>query len=73
MVDEDIEVTKLVAPIAVDIKSGRNLITRRLSRGVVADCFDKSAHMRLLEILELVNHDLLFMRCNKHFYLKMRV
>ena len=41
MVGEDIEVTKLSKPIAVDKKSGRNLITRRLSRGVVADCFNK--------------------------------
>jgi hypothetical protein len=42
MVGEDIEVTKLVEPFAVDRKSGYNLITRRLSRGVVADCFAKS-------------------------------
>jgi hypothetical protein len=42
MVGEDIEVTKLVEPFAVDQKSGHNLITRRLSRGVVADCFAKS-------------------------------
>ena len=39
---EDIEVTKLLEPLEVDLKSGRNLITRRLSRGVVADCFAKS-------------------------------
>ena len=42
MIGEDIEVTKLVAPFALDISNGCNLITRRLSRGVVADCFDKS-------------------------------
>ena len=42
MVGEDIEVTKLVEPLDIDRKSGRNLITRRLSRGVVADCFARS-------------------------------
>ena len=42
MVGEDIEVTKLLAPFNVDDSHGRNLITRRLSRGVVADCFAKS-------------------------------
>ena len=42
MIGEDLEVTKLVEPLAVDESSGCNLITRRLSRGVVADCFAKS-------------------------------
>ena len=42
MVGEDIEVTKLLAPLEVDDSSGRNLITRPLSRGVVADCLAKS-------------------------------
>ena len=42
MVGEDIEVTKLVKPLEVDKFSGLNLITRRLSRVVVADCFAKS-------------------------------
>jgi hypothetical protein len=42
MVGEDIEVTKLLQPLAVDDSSGRNLVTRRLSRGVVADCLAKS-------------------------------
>ena len=38
MAGEDIEVTKLMIPIFVDQVNGKNLITRRLSRGVVADC-----------------------------------
>ena len=38
MAGEDIEVTKLVNPIFVDQFNGKNLITRPLSRGVVADC-----------------------------------
>jgi hypothetical protein len=42
MVGEDIEVTKLVEPLAIDQLNGVNLITRRLSRGVVADCFARS-------------------------------
>jgi hypothetical protein len=42
MVGEDIEVTKLLQPLAVDDCSGCNLITRRLSRGVVSDCLAKS-------------------------------
>ena len=32
--------------MAVDRKSGCNLMTRRLSRGVVADCFAKSEECR---------------------------
>jgi hypothetical protein len=39
MKGEDIEVTKLVDVFQVDEGTGYNLITRRLSRGVVADCF----------------------------------
>ena len=35
-------VTELLEPLDVDIGNGHKLITRRLSRGVVADCFDKS-------------------------------
>jgi predicted NACHT family NTPase len=42
MAGEDIEVTKLSNVFLVDQKSGVNLITRRLSRGVVADCFKLS-------------------------------
>ena len=42
MVGEDIEVTKLLKPFHVDVHYGTNLITRRLSRGVVADCFERS-------------------------------
>ena len=38
MAGEDIEVTKLMHPISIDKLNGKNLITRRLSRGVVADC-----------------------------------
>jgi hypothetical protein len=39
MAGEDIEVTKLADVFRVDEDNGYNLITRRLSRGVVADCF----------------------------------
>ena len=42
MAGEDVEVTNLMHTILVDQKSGRNLITRRLSRGVVADCLEMS-------------------------------
>ena len=42
MVGEDIEVTKLPNPFHVDVHNGNNLITRRLSRGVVAECFERS-------------------------------
>ena len=42
MVGEDIEVTKLLDPFCFDRFNGNNLITRRLSRGVVADCFERS-------------------------------
>ena len=42
MIGEDLEATTLLRPLAVDKFSGLNLITRRLSRGVVADCFKKS-------------------------------
>ena len=42
IIGEDLEVTTLLRPLAVDKFSGLNLITRRLSRGVVADCFTKS-------------------------------
>jgi hypothetical protein len=42
MAGEDIEVTELLVPFPLDETSGRNLITRRLSRGVTANCFLKS-------------------------------
>ena len=42
MAGEDIEVTELMNPLFVDQLNGKNLITRRLSRGVVADCFETS-------------------------------
>jgi hypothetical protein len=42
MVGHDVEVTRLKAPFYLDRKSGKNLITRSLSRGVVADCFRRS-------------------------------
>jgi hypothetical protein len=38
----DIEVTQLESAFHVDTGSGRNLITRSLSRGVVASCFNSS-------------------------------
>jgi hypothetical protein len=42
MVGHDLEVTELPAEFPVDLFHGRNLITRSLSRGVVADCFENS-------------------------------
>jgi hypothetical protein len=42
MVGEDVEVTHLQSTLNVDIQHGTNLITRRLSRGIVGDCFDRS-------------------------------
>jgi hypothetical protein len=42
MVGHDVEVTKLQSAFPLDNKNGRNLITRSLSRGVVADCFEHS-------------------------------
>ena len=42
MIGEDMEVTKLKQYMDVDDSQGCNLITRRLSRGVVADCFQRS-------------------------------
>lgn len=42
MVGYDVEVTKLRSVFPVDRKNGKNLITRSLSRGVVADCFEHS-------------------------------
>jgi hypothetical protein len=42
MVGHDLEVTKLPSAIPVDLLNGKNLITRNLSRGVVADCFEHS-------------------------------
>ena len=42
IVGEDVEVTKLIRPFDVDSINGNNLITRSLSRGVVADCLEKS-------------------------------
>jgi hypothetical protein len=42
MIGEDLELTKLVDVFQVDEETGVNLITRRLSRGVVADCFEQS-------------------------------
>jgi hypothetical protein len=44
MVGEDIEVTELLSTFLVDNKNGTNLITRRLSRGVVGDCFELSEY-----------------------------
>jgi hypothetical protein len=43
MVGHDVEVTQLTTPFAIDKVSGLNLITRSLSRGVVAACFYKSS------------------------------
>jgi hypothetical protein len=42
MVGEDVEVTHLQSTFYVDNLHGTNLITRRLSRGVVGDCFERS-------------------------------
>jgi hypothetical protein len=42
MVGHDLEVTALPSEFPVDLLNGRNLITRSLSRGVVADCFEHS-------------------------------
>jgi hypothetical protein len=42
MVGHDVEVTRLKEPFYLDWNSGKNLITRSLSRGVVADCFRRS-------------------------------
>jgi hypothetical protein len=42
MVGHDLEVTELPSEIPVDLLNGKNLITRNLSRGVVADCFEHS-------------------------------
>jgi hypothetical protein len=42
MVGEDIEVTDLQSTFFVDRKFGTNLVTRRLSRGIVGDCFSRS-------------------------------
>lgn len=42
MVGHDLEVTALPSEFPLDSKNGRNLITRSLSRGVVADCFEHS-------------------------------
>jgi hypothetical protein len=42
MVGHDVEVTKLLSVFPFDRNNGQILITRSLSRGVVADCFEKS-------------------------------
>ena len=42
MVGHNLEVTELPAAFPLDTKTGKNLITRSLSRGVVADCFEHS-------------------------------
>jgi hypothetical protein len=42
MVGHDLEVTELEREFPIDRLSGRNLITRSLSRGVVGDCFEHS-------------------------------
>jgi hypothetical protein len=42
MLGHDLELTELSSAFPVDRKNGRNLITRSLSRGVVADCFEHS-------------------------------
>jgi hypothetical protein len=42
MVGQDLEVTELPSEFPVDLFNGRRLITRSLSRGVVADCFEQS-------------------------------
>jgi hypothetical protein len=42
MVGEDIEVTQLQSEFFPDVKNGKNLISRRFSRGVVGDCFHRS-------------------------------
>jgi hypothetical protein len=42
MVGHDLEVTELPLAFPIDRKNGRNLITRSLSRGVVADCYEHS-------------------------------
>jgi hypothetical protein len=42
MVGQDLEVTTLQNEFLVDVVNGKNLITRSLSRGVVADCFEQS-------------------------------
>jgi hypothetical protein len=42
MVVHDLELTELPSAFPVDMFNGKNLITRRLSRGVVADCFEHS-------------------------------
>jgi hypothetical protein len=42
MVGHDVEVTELQSVFPLDRKNGRTLITRSLSRGVVADCFENS-------------------------------
>jgi hypothetical protein len=42
MKGHDIEVTQLKSAFELDTESGKNLITRSLSRGVVAECFRES-------------------------------
>jgi hypothetical protein len=42
MVGHDLEVTELEQDFPIDRLSGKNLITRSLSRGVVGDCFEHS-------------------------------
>jgi hypothetical protein len=42
MVGHDMEVTQLSSVFPFDLYNGENLITRSLSRGVVADCFEHS-------------------------------
>ena len=42
MVGEDVEVIKLLHSFHIDVHNGNHLISRRLSRGVVADCFEQS-------------------------------
>jgi hypothetical protein len=42
MVGHNIEVTHLESPFYLDGDSGNNLISRSMSRGIVADCFSRS-------------------------------
>jgi hypothetical protein len=54
MVGEDVEVTKMQVTFPIDETNGRNLITRRLSRGVVADCFAQSKRHSIYTIVGYV-------------------
>jgi hypothetical protein len=76
MAGEDVEVTELESEFSLCEEKGRNLVTRRLSRGVVADCFAKStlrSNYAIVGSAGVGRHGHLSTRCSRHCFTTMHV